>query len=365
MNQIDWIDGQIILTAVIEFYEILLLAGSFLLYRIASLRRPAVILAIINICFLFDCTYQIEHISSVPYFGQISTVIWIFLFALKLIALTWIFRLKVPLVGYIIPILAAVGIAVPPHFLYYTTIDSSLIHLASTWYGVLLTAIFLWFRPVVSCPEVRDPLGRIILSRVLNAAWLIWGGFYLFHTISWIRFFEIDISLANLAPIFVVLPFISKKEVFTWIGSVLVILLSLTHPPIFCVAVLLLGMVFLLNGINNRQPRLYIGAILSLYLTLLTVGWQNFPLPEPDLILAVITGMGLVTIGCFYRLISAFIIVILGGLFYWNPRGPRDIMEWGALFIAVGFISLVAGILANWKFRFMSSNMEMKSVCGR
>jgi len=365
MNQINWIDGQIILTAVIEFYEILLLAGSLLLYRIASLRRPAVILAIINICFLFDCTYQIEHISSVPYFGQISTLIWISLFALKLIALTWIFRLDVPLAGYLIPILAGVGIAVPPHFLYYTTIDSSLIHLVSTWYGAVLTVIFLWFRPVVGCPEARDPQRRTILNRVFNAAWLIWSGFYLFHTISWIRFFDIDVSLANLAPVFVVLPFVSKKEEFTWIGSALVMLLSLAHPPIFCVAAFFIGMVFLLNGMKNRQPRLYIGAILSIYLALATVGWQNFPLPKPDLSLTVLTGMGLVSIGWYFRLISAFLIAILGGLAYWNPRGPHDIMEWGALFIAVGFISLGAGILANWKFRFMSSNMEENSVCGR
>jgi len=81
--------------------------------------------------------------------------------------------------------------------------------------------------------------------------------------------------------------------------------------------------------------------------------------------LTVITGIGLVTIGWCYRLFSAFLPVILGGLVYWNPRGPRDIMQWGALFIAVGFISLVAGILANWKLRFMSSNMEDNPVCGR
>jgi hypothetical protein len=193
----------------------------------------------------------------------------------------------------------------------------------------------------------------------------MWGGFYLFHTISWIRFFDIDISLANLAPIFLVLPFVSKKEEFTWVGSALVILFSLTNPSYFCVAALFIGMVFLLNGNNNRQPRLYIGAIISLYLTVLTVVWQNFPLPEPDPWLTVLTGIGLVTIGWCYRLISAFLLVILGGLVYWNPRGPRDIMEWGALFIAVGFISLIAGILANWKLRFMSSNMEENPVCGR
>ena len=54
MHNINFIDGQIILTAVIESYEILLLTGSFILFRMVSQARPAVILAIMNIFFLVD-----------------------------------------------------------------------------------------------------------------------------------------------------------------------------------------------------------------------------------------------------------------------------------------------------------------------
>lgn len=362
MSQINWLDGQLLLTAVIESYEILLLAGSFILYRVAGLRRPAVILAIINICFLFDCTYQTEHISTVPAVGEIATLLWIFAFAAKLIALAWIFRLRVSLIGYAIPILAAVGIAVPPHLLYYSGIDKSLIHLVATWYGVALAVLFLWYRPVVTCEGPPDPEGRVVLGKVWNAAWMIWGGFYLFHTLSWIRFYDIAISPANLAPIFAILPFVSEKEEFTWVGLPLVMVFSLGSPPFFSLVSILCTLVFFWRAVAGRHPRLYIGAILCFHLALRTIGWEAFPFPDPNQWLVVLTGVSLLAVGWSYRLLSAFLIATFGGFAYWNPPGPRNIMEWGALFIAAGFASLVAGVAANWWFRFISSDMEKPTV---
>jgi hypothetical protein len=354
MHNINFIDGQIILTAVIESYEILLLAGSFILFRMVSQTRPAVILAIMNIFFLFDCTYQTEHISSVQYLGGLSTVLWIILFALKLKALTWIFRLKLPLVGFIVPIFAAVGIAGTPYLLYYTSIDKSLIHLTMTWYGVVLAVLFLWFRPTVVCRKALDDESNTILLRIFNAAWMIWGGFYLFHLISWIRFFDIEINLANIAPVFMILPFVTEEESWTWVGSILTILSSLSDPSICWFTALIVGLVFCLKGWKNRQPRLYIGAILALHFSFLTIRWQNYPVPDPALWLTVSTGVGLLAIGWVFRLISAFLTVLFGVFIFWNPRGPQDIMEWGSLFIAIGFATLVAGIIMNWKLQFTS-----------
>jgi hypothetical protein len=211
---IDWIDGQIILTGVIEFYQILALAGSFILYRILGQTRPAVILAIMNIVFLFDCTYQTEHLSYVPYIGGFLSVLWVVLFAVKLKFLTSIFRLKLPVVGFIAPILAALGIAATPHLLYYTTLDPALIHLAMTWYGVGLVLLVLWRRPDVICRTELKGFSKTVLRRAAKAAWMIWGGFYLFHLISWIRFFDIVITFANVAPVFVLIAFFSKREEF-------------------------------------------------------------------------------------------------------------------------------------------------------
>ena len=84
MHKIDWIDGQIILTAVIESYEILLLVGSFILYRKVSQNRPATILALLNIIFLFDCTFQTEHLSTLGYLGGFLTLIWLTLLQQKI-----------------------------------------------------------------------------------------------------------------------------------------------------------------------------------------------------------------------------------------------------------------------------------------
>jgi hypothetical protein len=123
MRGINWIDGQVLLTGVIELYQILLLACSFILFRVISQTRPAVILVIMNIFFLFDCTYQTEHLSSVQSIGGFWTVLWIMLFALKLKCLTGIFRLKIPVIGFLVPIFAAIGIAGAPYLflIYFTT----------------------------------------------------------------------------------------------------------------------------------------------------------------------------------------------------------------------------------------------------
>lgn len=360
MRSINWIDGQVLLTGVIELYQLLLIACSFILFRKISQTRPAVILAIMNIFFLFDCTYQTEHISSVHVIGGVWTVFWITLLALKLKFLTIIFRLKVPVIGFLIPIFAATGIAGAPYLFYYTNVDKSLIHLLMTWYGVILAALVLWFRPTAKCKDKPDLRAASVLRRAVNAAWLIWGGFYLFHLISWIRFFDIIITPANVAPLFILLAFASRKEAFTWAGCIITVLLSAASPSFFWLSALLAGMVFFTNGWVNRQSRLYIGAILGLHFLLATAGWETGPIPYPAPWLCVLTGIGLMAVGWFFRRVSAFLIAGLGLIFFLDPRGPSDIIEWGSLFIAIGYASLFAGVIMNWKFRFVPADLSRR-----
>jgi hypothetical protein len=352
MHNIDWIDGQIILTAVIESYEILLLVGSFILYRKVSQNRPAVILALLNIIFLFDCTFQTEHLSTLGYLGGLSTLIWLCLFAAKLGVLLWIFRLKLPAIGFMVPILAAIGMTGTPYLLGYTNLDKSTVHLMITWYGVVLAVLVLWFRPAVSSKDNLDQQGKMILLRITKAAWLIWGGLYLYHIISWIRIWDIIIPVEHIAPIFVILPFITKEEGITWAGCILAITFSVSTPSVFWFTALMVGMVFYLKGWRNHQPRLYMGAILALHFSLSSIGGEGYSFSNPPLLLAVASGLGLLAIGWIYRLISAFLIVLVGVFVFWNPRGPQGIIEWGSLLIAIGFATLIGGIIMNWKLRF-------------
>ena len=362
IQSIEWIDGQIILTGVIELYQFGLLAGAFILYRIFNQIRPAVILAVMNIVFMFDCTYQTEHISFVELIGEISSVIWVFLIVAKILALIWIFRLEVPLIGIIIPVLAAIGIVSGPYLLYYSYIDAVLIYLLMTWYGVLLTALYFWFRPVIACRNKLDPRCSAVLERISNAAWMIWAGFYLFHLISWIRFYDINVSLANIAPIFIILPFISKREELAWVSGLAAIPASLVNPSLFCFNAFLLGLVYCIKAWKDSHPRLYIGAILCFHFALTTVLWSDGSFPESPQWLIAFSAISLVGIGWSYRLASAFMVASIWAFIFWHPRGPRDIIEWGTLFMGIGFVSLATGIILNWKFRTTIAKNERERV---
>jgi hypothetical protein len=358
IQNINWIDGQILLTGVIELYQFGLLAGAFILFRIFNQRRPAVILAVMNIVFLFDCTYQTEHISSVQLIGEISTVIWVLLIALKITALIWIFRVKVPVIGMILPVLGAFGISAGPYLLYYTYIDAALIHLVMTWYGVILAVVYFWFHPTATCTKKLDQRCSTVLARITNAAWMIWAGFYLFHLISWIRFFDINVSLANMAPVFIILPFITDREELAWFGSLTSILLSLVNPPLFSINAFLVGLIFCAKACKDGHPRLYMGGILSFHFALTAAMWSGGPFPDSSLMMILFSALLLVAVGLVYRLISAFMIASIWVLIFWHPRGPRDILEWGGLFIGIGFLSLVTGVILNWKFRTTTAENE-------
>jgi hypothetical protein len=192
----------------------------------------------------------------------------------------------------------------------------------------------------------------MILLRITRAAWLIWGGLYLYHIISWIRLWDIVIPLSHIAPLFIILPFITEEEGFTWAGCILAITFSISTPSLFWFTALLVGVVFYLKGWLSHKPRLYLGAILAMHLSLSNFGGEGLSVFDPPLYLAVSTGLGLLAIGWIYRLISAFLIVLVGVFVFWNPRGPQGIMEWGSLLITIGFATLIGGILMSWKLRF-------------
>ncbi len=156
--------------------------------------------------------------------------------------------------------------------------------------------------------------------------------------------------------VFIILPFITEEEGLTWAGCILAITFSVSILSLFWFTALLAGMVFYLKGWQNRQPRLYIGAILALHFSLSTFGGEGYSFSDPPLLLIVSTGFGLLAIGWIFRLISAFLIVLLGVIVFWNPRGPQGIIEWGSLLMAIGFATLIGGIILNWKLRFSAIN---------
>ncbi|MCP4350590.1 MAG: hypothetical protein GY795_34415 [Desulfobacterales bacterium] len=351
MDEKDWVQGEIILTGVIELYEILLLAGAALLFCKARQYRSAVILGVIEIVFLFDCTFQTEIIATFGYTGIILTFLWIAMAGLKLFALTWIFRLKTSVSAFVIPILAAVGIAGFPHILGQANVDKTAIHLIATWFGIGLAGFVILKRPQVKCDIMLDKWGQTVLRRATLSAWMIWAGLYFYHVAIWLKLFDITLTISHIIP-FVLLPvFISDTENGVWKGCLAAIAVSLLNPPGFSVTALVVGIVFAIQAWRIREKRLYVGAVISLNVACWTIGWQNWPLPEMNLYLNLATAVILMLMGWRMRLYSAFLSVALGTIAWWIITGPHSLLEWGILFLIIGFIALIAGVIINWRMR--------------
>jgi hypothetical protein len=397
LEEMGWTPGQIILTAVIQAYEILLITGAAILFRSAGERRPGVILGLLEVFFLFDCTFQTEIVASMEGVGVALTIAWIAMMVLKLTALKWVFRLTFPIAILGIPVIAAIGLAGTPYILQSTMLSKSWTHLFATWLGFGLVYAVLLIRPTVASTVPLDDWGRTVLRRSAKSAFMIWTGYYFYHVITWFGMFNIGIIPAHLAPFILLFPFKYKTENSAWWCASLTFVLSLLQSNLMTVSpiAMITGIACGLQGRRLKQPRLYVGAVVLVHIGIWTIGWQMWPPPAQKWWLNLLTGAALLTMAWRMRLMSALIVVIIGVLpvlkkiiftvfaflkkvflllfsyikvfiltiyaFFkavflkiyllvkaFLPQGP---LGWGILLLAVGFAALIIGVAINWRQR--------------
>lgn len=361
LGEMDWHQGQLLLTAVMQLYEILLITGGALLFRAAGQYRPAVILVLIEVFFLFDCTFRTEMMTTLGSVGVIITVTWVTLVAFKLIVLAWMFRLKASAAAIIVPVLAAVGIAGVPHALELNEVDKVLLHLGAIWYGVILMASVLYVRPKVDCTISLDDWGKTVLRRAKTTALVMWAGLYLFHLIIWMELFNIPFSLAQAAPFFL-LWFLFKKEVWAWVGGLVIIALTSVVPFAVTPTALIVGIVYGLKARQTARYRFYLGTAVCFYLAFWAIGWRGGALPEPSLWLILTTTLILLVMAWCWRLPSAIpatVLVMLPGAEVLLPKGS---LQWGSFTLVIGFTALIAGIAVNWTHRRFKPKYEKNMI---
>ena len=375
LGEMGWTLGQIILTAVIQAYEILLITGAAILFRAAGERRPGVILGLLEVFFLFDCTFQTEIIASLEGTGSVLTITWISLIALKLTALARIYQLKISPAVLTIPLLAAVGVAGAPHMLQSAVIAKNWTHLLATWLGFGLVYAVLFIRAKVASAVSLDNWGQTVLRRSIKSAFMIWTGFYFYHVITWFGLFDIGPIPAHLAPFILLFPFLYKTEKSVWWCASLSFALTLLQPDLITVSpvALMTGIASGLQAQRLGQRRLYVGAVVLIHIAIWTIGWRMWPPPPQKWWLNLSTGAVLLTMAWRMQLTSALVVAILGLLpvlkkiifailsflktiflsIYsflkaFLPQGP---LGWGILLLVVGFAALIIGVAINWSQR--------------
>jgi hypothetical protein len=258
---------------------------------------------------------------------------------------------------FIIPVLAAIGVAGTPQVLNAATnITKGTVHLLANWYGVGLVVFVLWKRPAISCTLTLDEWGQTVLRRVTRSLLFIWAGFYLCHVLIWIKLFDITFTILHIVSGFLLAALVSKIEAGVWLGGFIALAVTLVDPSHVSLAALAVGLVCCWKAWHLHRKRLYVGVVLAFYISVWTLGWQRWPLPEFNLWLSLVTAVILVVMAWRLRLRTALLPLILGLYPVVIVLRSLSVLGWGILLLAIGFIALIVGIMINWLQRHPQAN---------
>jgi hypothetical protein len=208
-------------------------------------------------------------------------------------------------------------------------------------------------RPTISSQDALDQWAGTVLRRSATAVRVIWGALYLLHLAVWLLQFEIEPTLAHVAPFLLALPFLSRKgsESLAWVGGGGALAASLGAPPTVAPTALAVAVMLAWQARLTRRSGLWVGAVLSSYVALLTVGWETWPAPQPAVWLGLGTAAVLLVIAVHLRLPSAVVAALLVLAPHARQLTPRTRLELGITLLAAGFIALVLGVAVNWNAR--------------
>ncbi|MFY9227469.1 MAG: hypothetical protein WAQ98_32655 [Blastocatellia bacterium] len=145
LEKLQLIKGKIILATIVQVYEIFLIFGCALLFRKLGQKRPAVILGLLEVLFLFDCTCETTVLLTLGKTGLLLSIIWVALIVLKIGLLAWAFCLKLDTLFYLIPIFAGIGLVIFPNLLSLGILEKSALHLLATWGFAALIGLLVWY----------------------------------------------------------------------------------------------------------------------------------------------------------------------------------------------------------------------------
>lgn len=227
LTALGWRSERLLLVGVIEAYQVLVLAGAALLLRGANQRRPAVILALLEVPCLFDWTFQTEALSTLGHDGLLASAAWSLLGIAKALVLIRLFRVRLRPAGACVLVGGLFWIAAVPQVLARVA-DPFGAHVAATWVLALLVGGLARFRPVLGCFLVLDEWGRTVERRALRATGVIGVGLALLHLAAATAQFGVRLDPAHAAPICFVVALLARGELASWTAAAASLLLGLS-----------------------------------------------------------------------------------------------------------------------------------------
>lgn len=337
------------LAVVVEFYQWLVIAVAALLYRRLLERRPAVFLGIIALVFLIDPTLQISALaaSDVAAFAAVPVVV---LFAAKLHALAWAFRLRLSFTARWLPVCGAVLIAFAQNAR-MLELDADVVPVVLAF---VVFALSVWVNLAATTIESRSALseeGLIVLPRVVRAAkWIAIGGALLQ---AWNATFAL--GPVALAPLGAALLFgraaRATSEMELWAltcGGVVVC--GFAGFPLELVVGLPLAAAALLIAQRSHPPRVVTVAIVLLLGSLTADGGAASANFTATVVVAGVAAFALALLLYVRRAWSAVPVLVAGAVVAADVIGlrpPAGSGQWGSLLVVTGFALLPLGLMVH------------------
>ena len=359
---------QLVLFVVIQAYEWMLIGGAALLARRAGVVRPAVIMALLEAVFLFDCTFRLESVVFLGPLAYALTATWFLLTLIKVRLLAAALRLQLPLRLLVAIGASALGIVAAIHWLSQPDSDKLLALQFGAWFGTLVMLLLDRRLPDVACEFAQSEAQMLMARRCIRGGFRLLACFYFYHLWSYMLMAggpEIVVpGFLPQAGAFMLLQLVLRsRDSDVWKFALLTFCAALPAPSAVPYAALLLAAVLAYRVWRGARGGLAAVAAIAAYVGLWLFGmstWKD-PLPPPGLLswqsLSLIAA--LVAIAWRLRDPLAFSVLVSGVGYLVYRYGaswlPRSELAWGILLLVAGFVALGAGIAINWWSRALPS----------
>jgi len=233
------------ITAVSEVYALSLAGGAALLMRIER-RRPAVMLALLFLLYLWDVTLHTETTAYLGAAGTRAAAVWLAVFAVKVRVVAWAMRVRLSKRALAAAMLAAAGLVIGPRVVGDLGARGAGLAIAS--WAFALCALYERSGAIESLEEL-GPWARTVLERTTRAAWKISAALLGAHVLFWATSHDVGLRYGVFAAPLVLVRSV-RREVAAWslvagslAGAALVMPSALAMTAVIAAAALVLRVV--------------------------------------------------------------------------------------------------------------------------
>ena len=349
LTPLDWRLGDLALAGIVQLYELALIAAAVVLWR-SQLKRPATILLLLEALFFFDPTGEIETLIHLEPWDLPLAAFWLLLAAGKIWVLARAFGLRLNSWSWTVIFGSAAALVAPPLLLDAFPHAAERLHPLALLVMLGLAALAFSRRCQIQLRDGGEPSREIAgcLNGILGLALTL----SLFHLISWLYVFDLELNLLHLAAILVIWVGSTRSEGAVWLGSGVLLAAMLPRPEDWCYLAGGLALLLAWRAWREARPSLYGAALLCLDLAVRTFGWENGYFPAHLHWIDALVLAALVWLAWRYRVFFGLAVAL-------TPTLPRllvagshfDQAEKAITLIVAAFLLLFAGLVINLKVR--------------